>query len=227
MTPGHPAGAETISEEEQRRIDAFLRLTRLERGLRDFIERELRRADGRAWKKALPSDVREKVDPAGMEFANFPDLKKIIGSAWKKFDLPAARVEKQQVLVHLEGLESVRNDIAHSRNVTEDGLALIRAAYHICRVLISPTDARDAFPPTNYPLVALERVEAAVGHSLEIDEIDLRTLRDEQRCQAAYSSACAYARVRKRPGRSPDLMKQVQEKATSCIAEARASIEGG
>jgi len=220
------SGISPIGEDEQRRVDAFLRLTRLERGLRSFIESELTRADGHAWKKALPSDVKEKVDPTGLEYADFSDLKKIIGSAWRKFDLPTGQVGKQQVLIHLEGLESVRNDIAHSRNVTEDGLALIRAAYFTCRALVAPADAPDSLPPTDYPLVALERIGSAIDHCSAIDNADLGILKGDWRCQAAYSSICAYARVRDRPGRSPDLMKQVQESAISHIAEARISIEG-
>jgi len=217
--------AAPLSEDEQRRIDAFLRLTRLERGLRDFIESELTRADGVDWKKFLPPDVMEKVDPAGLEFADFPDLKKIISRAWSKFDLPSGQVEKRRVLVHLEGLEPVRNDIAHSRDVSDDELALIRAAYHTCRALIAPTDPPDTLPPTTYPLVALERIGAAIDHCSAIDEDDLETVQTDQRCRAAYDSACAYTRVRERPGRSPDLMKQVQESAISSIAAARASLE--
>ncbi|HET7484639.1 MAG TPA: Swt1 family HEPN domain-containing protein [Solirubrobacterales bacterium] len=219
------SGASPISEDEQRRIDAFLRLTRLERGLRIFIESELSRADGQGWEKGLPADVRKKVDLAGLEFTDFPDLKKIIGSSWKKFDLQQKQANKQRILIHLEGLEPVRNDIAHSREISEDGLALIQAAYHTCRALLATTNA-ESLPPTNYPLVALERIEAAVEYCAAVDEADLKTLKNDQLCRSAHDSVCAYVRVRERPGRSPDLMKRVQRDAISSIAETRGSIEG-
>src|SRR4051812_12318368 len=108
---------EPMGPGEARRVEAFLRLTRLERGLRAMLNARLPEIDGPKWWKALPPDIREGAREPDLAFVDFPDLKKIIGSKWNHLGSVVDRYSKEQVIVHLEELEGIRNDIAHSRDV--------------------------------------------------------------------------------------------------------------
>lgn len=206
-----------ITAEEQRRVDGFLQLSRIERGLRAFIEKRLQGSDGARWPNALPPDVREKVNEGGLEFTDFPDLKKILGSNWKKFDQPTVGFKKHQVINHLEGLESIRNDIAHSRAISEGALALVQAAYYVLSPLIEEAHAPIELPSTQHPEVALNRVRGAINQSLSVGRSDLSLLEQDE----AYSHVCraisGYERVRTRPGRKPQLLAEVRAQALQAI----------
>ena len=209
-----------ITEEEQRRLDAFLQLTRLERGLRRTLESNLSECDGDRWLCALPPDIREKCDPRGLDYADFPDLKKILGSSWRKLDPITSPLNKLQILSHLEGLEGIRNDLAHSRSVSEGSLAMIAAAYYVVSPLIAAGSLADSMPPTAHPRIALTRIATAIRHSSSVSPDDLGTL-------PAHSAVCtqaeAYERVRKRPGRSQALFEEVQLEALAAIDTATAA----
>jgi hypothetical protein len=214
-----------ITEEEQRRLDVFLQLSRLERGLRRFVEAELRRNDGAKWTKALPNDVKEKVSVRGLEHTDFPDLKKILGSAWSKFGGAVAQVNKSHVLIHLEGLEPIRNDIAHSRDVSEGQQALVEAAYHVVYPLVATSEPNRELPPTEHPRIALVRLQAALTHSVAAPRVDMDLLRSadghEELCEAVDN----YERVRRRPGRDQKLMASMRSNALTGVGTAISSIE--
>jgi Swt1-like HEPN len=202
-----------ISEVEQRCLDAFLQLSRIERGLRSFIERELMRSDGPKWARSLPRDIREKVEKKGIEHTDFPDLRKVLGSSWRKLGSSVNALKKNQVLNHLEGLEPIRNDIAHSRNVSEASLALVQAAYHVVGPLINESTSVRAFPPTAHPSVALSRLRGAIAHSSAITDADLNMLRAHSGQQRVCELVAEYERVRKRPGRDPLLLDTTRANA--------------
>jgi hypothetical protein len=223
MTPDLDSNDGSLSEDEQRRVDAFLQLTRLERGLRRVLETELSRADGVKWERALPKDIREKIDGKGIDYADFPDLKKILGSSWNKIEHPVDGPSKAHATVHLEGLESVRNDLAHSRDVSSKDLSLIQAAYHVFLPLIPhcAAESSPSMPPTQHPLIALDRIAAAVSNGGSIARTDLATMAIDNELGAALAD---YARVRERPGRPPKLLADVKIKALRQIAEKRANL---
>ena len=209
---------EGLSEDEQRRLDAFLQLTRIERGLRRMLETTLSTTDGPGWIRALPNDIRQKVEGPGIDYADFPDLKKIIASSWRKLgDIPRG-VAKQQAIVHLEGLEEIRNDLAHSRDISSGALKVVEAAYFVLTPLHCREDRPDAqsLPPTKHRSVAISRLVSAITHSGEPSPADVNVL---QTGGPASDAVSAYSRVRDRPGRSACLMREVQERAISALAE--------
>jgi hypothetical protein len=205
-------GAQRLREDEQRRVDAFLQLTRVERALRTFLKGRLLKADGPRWVKALPPDVAEKAHSGGLEYTDFPDLKKIIGSAWRKLGAGDSGVSKTQITSHLEGLEPIRNDLAHSREISEEGLVLIQAAYFVTQKLTSEQEPA-GLPQTDHPGVAIHRVRGAVGHCSSVDAADLAAIRGKESMREACEALEAYERVRCLPGRDPALLERVTREA--------------
>jgi len=215
-----------ITEDEQRRLDAFLQLTRLERGLRAFIEKHLAAIDGPGWLRALPPDVKEKVDEDGIESTDFPDLKKILGSAWGKLSEATEGLKKSQVINHLEGLEPVRNSIAHSRAISEGELSLVQAAYYVLSPMIEGSSVPVELPATDHPQVALGRIRGAINQSSAVGRSDLALLERDELFADVCHAISGYERVRARPGRKPQLMKQVRAQALEVIEQARLSTAG-
>jgi hypothetical protein len=211
-----------LTEDEQRRVDAFLRLTRLERGLRKALEIQLRKTDGLHWVGSLPKDVRQKIESRGLDFVDFPDLKKIIGSAWRKLDTGPAGLNKAQVLTHLEGLEQIRNDLAHSRSISKGSLSMVEAAYHVVSPLFNSDSPSRSLPPTPHLTIALGRMAAAIAHHARVSAADLHTLPEGH---SVRESVETYERVRQRPGRAPSLLVAVHTKARDAVASALNAAE--
>jgi len=208
---------ETLSEDEQRRIDAFLQLSRLERGLRAFLQEELSKVNGPNWVRALPKDIKEKIELRGVEYADFPDLKKILASNWRRLTGAVSQMKKEQILAHLEGLERVRNDIAHSRDVSDGALALVQAAYYVISPLFDESSQGKGFPLTDRPIIALTRLRGAISYSEPVASADLRCLLGAGDYRDVCQSIEDYERVRVRPGRDPGLMKRVQSEALDAV----------
>jgi hypothetical protein len=195
-------------------------MTRLERGLRLMLTRELGRVDGPRWERALPNDVKEKIDKRGLAYSDFPDLKKILASSWRKLELPPGAPTKQLATAHLEGLEPVRNDLAHSRDIPPGALSQVQAAYHILFPLFRASDSPVSFslPPTSHRSVAVDRIVAAITNNNAISPEDLSSADiDSLRRQKVED----YVRVRERPGREPRLMNEVRKTALLAIKELR------
>jgi Swt1-like HEPN len=206
-----------LSEDEQRRVDAFIQLSRLERGLREFIEVELSRVEGPEWARTVPQDVKEKVQAGGLEATDFPDLRKVLGSAWRKLGDAVSGLEKRQVLVHLEGLEPIRNDIAHSRNVSPGGLAMVQAAYYVLGPILDLHSAAGELPRTPYPRLTLDRVRGALTHSAGVDPSDLESLGDIAGHREMRRAVGDYERVRNRPGKSQALLNEARSTALETV----------
>lgn len=216
-------GQRSISEDEQRRVDAFLQLTRVERGLRVFVEARLSEHDGQRWARSLPRDVREKVEAAGLTHIDFPDLRKILSSAWRRLGEVTEAVDKRQVLVHLEGLEPIRNDIAHSRDVSPQALTLAQAAYYVLLPLIEDAVAVGDFPPTAHVDVIIDRLRGSIAHDGALSEADLEKLHENDGYVEIVDALANYARVRARPGRDPVLLEQTRMKAIQALDRGRLS----
>lgn len=213
------------SEDEQRRLDAYLSLSRLERGLRRFLEQELSRLHGERWVRALPNDVKAKVEAADLEHIDFPDLKKTLGANWRHLQIQDAP-EKRHALSHLEGLEPIRNDIAHSRNISEGALSVVQAAIHILTPLFEPTARGErSLPATNHPRLALVRLRAAMAADVSVSMCDVATLEQESAYRPAAEAIQAYVRVRSRPGRRPDLLRATKQAAEEKVTETLRDIE--
>jgi Swt1-like HEPN len=216
--------ATPLTEDEQRRLDAFLQLSRIERGLRSFIQRELRQSDGPKWAKSLPKDVREKVEAGGISGTDFADLKKVLGSAWRKFGSKVNAVKRDQILIHLEGLEPIRNDVAHSRDVSERSLALVRAAYFVAGPLIESPGGLRPLPPTEHASVALERLRGAIQHSSQIAAADVETLHAGGDQEGVCRLIADYERVRGLPGRDPRLLEATRSSAIEALDKSLAAL---
>ncbi len=216
----------SLTESEQRRVDAFVRITRLERGIRAFIETELSRVDGPQWHRALPGDVREKVEAGGIEATDFPDLKKILGSAWRKFGESVSEVRKDHLLNFLEALETVRNDIAHSRDVSAEGLSMVGATYYVARPLLAAgTSMQFGLPQTPHTQVVLDRIKTALKYRECVEQPDLDSLRRLGDFAGVCSVLDDYERLRLRPGRSPALLDQLHDRAMREIDSAQVRLE--
>ncbi len=204
------------SEEEQRRVDAFLLLNRLERGIRNYLQTELSRIHGRGWERALPQDIKKKIEDRGLAYADFPDLKKTLGSSWRHLE-GVRPGDKSRILAHLEGLEDVRNDVAHSRDIPEGAVALLQAAFYVLSEVMQFPRTQAELPVTGHPGVALSRIKAAIEHHGPISANDLKTLEAEEDFSEVAATVAAYTRVKERPGRSLQLMQQVEAQALESI----------
>jgi hypothetical protein len=219
--------AKSLSPEEELRVECFLYLTRLEMGLRRFLEAALQRAHGRRWWKALPQDVRAKVADGNLDYLDFPDLKKCIGAKWRELqelDVLQHLSKKDQVLVHLEELEPIRNDVAHSRSVTPAQLLLVSATYALLEPVIQEflTSADPKSSPPAHPAIVTIGLQRALDKSHPIpDELlaALGTLVTERpELSHAKDAVEAYDRIRRRPGRRPALLAQARGDALATLA---------
>ena len=190
-----------ITEDEQRRLDAFLQLTRLERGLRDFLTAELSQVLGAQWHRGLPNDIKPKVEGGSLELTDFADLKKILGSRWRVLGTAVEQLRKEQALAHLEGLEPVRNDIAHSRDVSVRALILVQAAYFYFEPLLSPTGEGRPMQETTSAQVALFRMLPSLGSKVPLDSADLATLVSDPELLELTQALQGYQRLVTRAGR--------------------------
>jgi len=206
-----------MTEEEERRVGAFLALSRLEQGLRRFLTAELERLKGRNWEKALPPDVREKVQNVGLQASDFPDLKKILASNWNHLEIPSS-LRKSTMLAHLEGLEPIRNAIAHSREIADGDLSMAQAALYVFRPLLGDQVPLPQ-PPTSYRGVALSRISMALKFEEEVSDTDLDILSIDSDFATARGSVESYRRVRSRPGRQQSLLEGTRREAQDAISK--------
>jgi hypothetical protein len=189
---------EIATIDEQLRIEGFQKITRLEIGLRRLLERELKGKLGERWWKALPQDVKEKVREASLDYVDFPDLKKCISSKWSELACFHDKYRKDHVVFHLEELEPIRNDLAHSRNITSRELALVNAAYSFFEPLLSvvlPQSRR-----RDHPGATLLRVHQTIERDALIARADLEAVRklDESvAASSAYEALATYNGVRR------------------------------
>jgi hypothetical protein len=208
-----------VSEDEERRIDAFVQLTRIERALRCFLEQELEKLEGPRWSRGLPRDIVEKVkDPPTLQFTDFPDLKKILGSKWSRLK-SLQQANKAQILTHLEGLEPIRNSIAHSRDISSGESALVQAAYFLLFPLLDDQETAKALPVACHPRTVLMRLKAALEYSGSVDPAEISLLRTRGDYRHVCEALASYERVRNRPGRSVALMKEVRREALKALSE--------
>jgi hypothetical protein len=209
---------------EQRRVDAFLQLSRLERGIRRFLEKELSRTDGPSWPRTLPNDVKKKVVSGGLELTDFPDLKKILGSKWRRLGDSTSGIRKDHLLSLLEALEPIRNDVAHSRDVPPGALAMVQAAYYVAEPILASDSLGDPLPPTVHQRVVLDRLHGALTYFAPIQESELYTLHDLDGYRETRVAIENYERVRFRPGRTEELMNQVRSVALDCVNGMRTAL---
>src|SRR3954447_2572678 len=90
--------------QEVLRVEGFLHLTRLETGLRRFLEQTLEESAGPRWWRSLPQDVQTKIAGGTLDGLDFPDLKKCIASQWRHLGALKECLEKDQAHVHLQEL---------------------------------------------------------------------------------------------------------------------------
>lgn len=128
-----PREAEMKEKEKKKPYET---LQRLENALREFIYRELSKITPNWWIQRVPSDVRQLAEgrKAGNEslwpwhqekdlpliyYVDFPDYIKIITRKdnWKDVFAPIFR-DKEAISTKLRELEPIRNDIAHSREIS-------------------------------------------------------------------------------------------------------------
>src|SRR5688572_3149411 len=138
---GHPNLRETslsdLDDRDKLRVDGFVRVTRIERGLRRLLEAELPVRVGARWVRSLPPDVGEKIVDGCLDFLDFGDLKKCIAAKWSYLDcLHGVIARRESLLVRLQELEPIRNNIAHSRDVTVGDLFLVAATYYMLEPVI-------------------------------------------------------------------------------------------
>lgn len=112
-------------------------LQRLERALRDFIVDELSSASEDWWKERIPSDIRDNTerrresrekpspwDDSGdhrpIDYVDFPDYGKILLRKDNWRDTFKHHFQDKTVLqAKLRELQPIRNDVAHSRDLTD------------------------------------------------------------------------------------------------------------
>jgi Swt1-like HEPN len=161
--------------EEQLRLEGFQQITRLEIGLRRLLERELEKELGARWWKTLPQDVKVKVVEGSLDHVDFPDLKKCINSKWRELRCFHDSVRREHVVLHLEELEPIRNDLAHSRNITSREIALINAAYRFFEPLLRPILPQKR-SGSEHPAVTLIRIRRAIERDAPVARSDVRAI---------------------------------------------------
>ena len=203
---------------ERRRLEGFLRLSRIERGLRGFLHATLPEVEGPKWWNALPPDIRDSTAERDLAYTNFADLKKVVQSKWAKLSSHLPTLNKQQVLVHLEELEAIRNDIAHSRDVSIPALALVQATYFLLEPTIQDhmhehTDSDG--DPSAGPL--LLEIRGLVERKRAVPPLTVARLSAAQDApESIVTRVEEYDRLASRPGRSRESLREV---ATQTISE--------
>ncbi len=121
---------------EKERKMPYDTLQRLENALREFISKELSKKTPDWWNQRVPSDVSQRAEerknkseslwPWHQEkdlpliyYVDFPDYIRIITRRdnWKETFAPIFR-DKEAISTKLRELEPIRNDIAHSRDIS-------------------------------------------------------------------------------------------------------------
>src|SRR5690349_7061724 len=208
-----------LTEVERPRCDAFVRLTRIEVGLRRALEAMLPVAVGRRWVKALPPDIQLNVVDSSLDGLYFPDLKKIVANKWSQLTEFHDLGDRQRLIVHLEELEPIRNDIAHSRAITVGQLALVDATYQLLDPILAPYRPRvgDEHPPGTDPTKAmievvrsLQALESLNKATVELVGPPLATASEARTIQARLA---AYERIHSRPGHSPSDLSNARDYA--------------
>lgn len=217
--------AELSSSGERRCVEAFVHLTRIEKGLRALIAHALSEAEGPKWWRTLPPDIRDSASRPDLAYTNFPDLKKILGRNWTKISSQTRDLAKQQVMVHLEELEGIRNDIAHSRSVSIRDLALVQGTYYLLEPVLSPylrVDTNDEAENQQVDLLDLQR-RIHRRESLGPDLV--RAIRSPTALPPAVADVILeYGRLIERPGRRlqmiDDAVRRADSAITSLLADA-------
>jgi hypothetical protein len=127
------------------------------------------------------------------------------------------------VLAHLEGLEPIRNDIAHSREISEGAVAMLRAAFYVlCQFIRLPREHVE-LPATDHLEIVIRRVRAAIENHAPVSGLDLRLIESDTESHELSAAIAAYARVRERPGRP---LKLLQEVEVAALKEIQTHLDG-
>lgn len=128
----------------------------LERALRQFVDRELRREFGEKWINSRTPPARlkswrwrqrlarkngEQYSPV-LDFADFPDLKEIVLSRGH-WEISFGRVlrDRDQFIAAMDRVYIVRKALAHSRHITPEQRLILRCAARYILSLIQPENA--------------------------------------------------------------------------------------
>jgi hypothetical protein len=183
--------------------------------LRGLLETAQPEIEGPRWWRTLPPDIRENAEKPELAYTNFPDLKKILSSRWSRIESYVGHLRKQQVVVHLEELEAIRNDIAHSRAISPRSLALVQGTYYLLEDLITPyLSEPDQAVADADPSCALLAIQGCIHRKHDIRPDLLKTLTASPSLPPDLIDAVlTYSRVLNRPGRSRQLLHEATEHA--------------
>jgi hypothetical protein len=199
-----------LDEREALRVDAFICLSRIETGLRSFIETEAPHLVGTHWRKALPDDVKATLGEAGLDVLYLADLRKILARYWSDLKPLNDRLEKNQLMVYLQGLDDVRNDVAHSRYVAAGALARVQAAYYLLEPVLLPYLAKGT-PDDEMEIVeAILALQAAVLNLRSLPTDAVESLQRAGRVDRLLELALKYDRLVRQPGQSRELLNHCQ-----------------
>lgn len=220
------------NEIEHVRLAAFLNLTRVEAGLRAYLTRSLSERLGPRWWHSLPADVVPKVVDGNLEMLDFPDLKKCLASKWRELDELRNVVRRDQLIVHLEELEPIRNALAHSRAVGIRDLALLEATYQLLRPLLNEgTDKTQEIgaDPSATRAATLLRTHRAIlrVEGIPADTLDeLRVLRDVAALEPdILETVERYGRLISLPGRDQEILERARGDALERVSALIRTLE--
>jgi len=118
--------------------NAYAILFNIENHLRDFLELKLSTKLGSDWwNLGIPKGIRDKVDQmkrdennigwkvtntrGNIEFLSFEHIQKIIANNWKDVFEPIFQ-DQNKIILKLTELEIIRNAIAHTRTLSDEGM---------------------------------------------------------------------------------------------------------
>jgi len=166
--------------------------------------------------RSLPKDIKEKISEKDLSFSDFPDLRKILSVNWRQLESHSS-YKKDHVLNHLEGLEPIRNDIAHSRDISPGALSMIDAAFFVVSAFMQLPDTQSLLPKTSHQEVAMARIKAAIKHNGAIGQSDVEAIRDGSTELAEIIEK--FQRLKSRPGRPVTLLTDARSAAVNMIEQ--------
>jgi hypothetical protein len=118
--------------------NAYAMLFNIENHLRDFLELKLSTKLGSDWwNLGIPKGIRDKVDQmkrdennigwkvtntrGNIEFLSFEHIQKIIANNWNDVFEPIFQ-DQNKIILKLTELEIIRNAIAHTRTLSDEGM---------------------------------------------------------------------------------------------------------
>lgn len=213
-----------LSTREAQRVDAFICLSRIETGLREFLECQAPIEMGPKWRRSLPADVRERLGNQSLDVLYFADLRKILSSVWEKLADLKNVTSKSRALTYLEDLEGVRNDIAHSRYVQPGHHARLQATYLLFEPLIVEQLKTDETSEEVDLVETVLRAQSSIQNGRSLDEGTELVLSSDHRVDPeVVESVRAYDRVVRTPGQSSALLNRCQTEALNALREIGAN----